>query len=131
MRLTDSLAAEVRDHGIAVFALSPGRVRTQLVDGAVRTEAGQRWLAPGVGQLVYPDVPPELAAGEIVFLVSGEADGLSGRFLHTGWDLRDLARRAADLTERDALQIRLVPADSTVGRGEGSRSSFTAGPAAG
>ncbi|MFI5047852.1 MAG: SDR family NAD(P)-dependent oxidoreductase [Acidimicrobiia bacterium] len=111
VRLTDSLAAEVRDHGISVFALSPGRVRTELVDGAVRTEAGQKWLAPGVGALVFPDVPPELAAGEVVFLVSGAADGLTGRFLHTGWDLRDLARRADDIAERDVLQVRLLTAD--------------------
>ena len=111
VRLTDSLAAEVRDHGISVFALSPVACAPSSSTARSRTEAGQKWLAPGVGALVFPDVPPELAAGEIVFLCSGEADGLSGRLLHTGWDLRDLARRAAEIVERDALQIRLIPAD--------------------
>jgi NAD(P)-dependent dehydrogenase (short-subunit alcohol dehydrogenase family) len=117
VRLTDSLAAELRDRGVYVFALSPGRVLTAIVDTAVNTPAGQKWLAPRVARVSddlgtpISALPPEAPAGEVVFLASGDADGLTGRVLHTGWDLRDLARRAADITKRDVLQLRLLPAD--------------------
>jgi NAD(P)-dependent dehydrogenase (short-subunit alcohol dehydrogenase family) len=111
VRLTDSLAGELKDRGISVFALSPGRVRTELVEGAVWTPMGQKWLMPGVSQLDFPSIPPEDPAAAVVYLVSGEADGLTGRVVHTGWDLAGLAGRAAEITERDALQMRFVPAD--------------------
>ena len=54
-------------------------------------------------------VPAELPAEAVVFLVSGAADGLTGRFLSVDWDLPDLARRAADIERRDVLQLRFVP----------------------
>jgi hypothetical protein len=54
-------------------------------------------------------------AQAIVFLVSGEADGLTGRLLHATWDLRELARRAGDIAESDLLQVRFAKqADATV-----------------
>jgi NAD(P)-dependent dehydrogenase (short-subunit alcohol dehydrogenase family) len=112
IRLTDSLAAELRGQGVYVFALSPGRVRSELVDGAVNTRAGRKWLAPSVAEQPFSAIPPEAPASAVVFLVSGEADQLTGRVVHTGWDLASLARQAADIAERDVLQIRFAPADS-------------------
>jgi NAD(P)-dependent dehydrogenase (short-subunit alcohol dehydrogenase family) len=111
VRLTDSLAGELRDRGVYVFALSPGFVRTELFDGAVYTETGRKWLAPLVDEQPYPEVPVEVPAAAVVFLASGEADGLTGRFLSVDWDLPDLARRAADIAARDVLQIRFATAD--------------------
>jgi NAD(P)-dependent dehydrogenase (short-subunit alcohol dehydrogenase family) len=111
VRLTDSLAGELRDRGIYVFALSPGFVRTELFDGAVYTPAGRKWLAPLVAEQPYPAVAAEVPGAAVVFLASGEADGLSGRFLSVDWDLNDLARRAADIAARDVLQIRFSAAD--------------------
>ena len=111
VRLTDSLAEELRDRGIYVFALSPGQVQTELLDGAVSTAAGRKWLAPSVAEQPYPAVSPEVPAAAVLFLVSGEADGLNGRVLQASWDLGDLARRAAEVVERDVLQIRFAPAD--------------------
>ena len=107
VRLTDSVAEEVRERGIRVFALSPGSVDTELRGGAVDSPAGRKWLTK-----VNPNpqwVPAELPAEAVVFLVSGAADGLTGRFLSVDWDLPDLARRAADIERRDVLQLRFVP----------------------
>jgi NAD(P)-dependent dehydrogenase (short-subunit alcohol dehydrogenase family) len=118
IRLTDSLAAELRDHGVYVFALSPGRVRTRLVDGAARTAAGEKWLMPSVRDMHYTDVPPDVPAREVLYLVSGEADGLTGRMLHAGWDLRALAAQADDIATRDVLQLRLAPAGAEDARHE-------------
>ncbi len=106
IRLTDSVAEEVRDRGVSVFALSPGSVDTELRAGAVDSPAGRKWLTR-----VNPNpewVPAELPADAVVFLASGEADGLSGRFLSVEWDLHELARRAAHIADRDVLQLRFA-----------------------
>src|SRR5205823_11069962 len=44
LRFVDSLAAEVADHGLSVFAITPGFVRTSLVEHVARSEAGRHWL---------------------------------------------------------------------------------------
>jgi NAD(P)-dependent dehydrogenase (short-subunit alcohol dehydrogenase family) len=110
IRLTDSLAAELRGLGISVFAISPGRVHTRLTEGAIGGPAGQKWIMPNVKTMHYTPITAEVPARQVLFLVSGEADGLTGRFLQASWDLRDLASRADDIAERDVLQLRLAPA---------------------
>ena len=46
LRLTDSLATETTEHGVTVFAISPGLlVRTVLTDQVLSTGPGQRWLS--------------------------------------------------------------------------------------
>ena len=54
-------------------------------------------------------VSPEKAGRLAVFLASGRADGLSGRFLAVEWDLEGQADRADQLAGTDALTLRLVP----------------------
>jgi NAD(P)-dependent dehydrogenase (short-subunit alcohol dehydrogenase family) len=106
IRLTDSVAEEVREKGVYLFALSPGSVDTELRAGAVESAAGHRWLTK-----VNPNprwVPAEAPAAAVVLLASGEADGLSGRFLSVDWDLAGLAQRAEDIAARDVLQLRLM-----------------------
>src|SRR5918912_813197 len=44
LRFVDSLAAEVADRGVSVFAVTPGFVRTRLVEDVARSPAGRRWL---------------------------------------------------------------------------------------
>jgi NAD(P)-dependent dehydrogenase (short-subunit alcohol dehydrogenase family) len=107
VRLTDSVAEEVGDRGVFVFALSPGSVDTELRGGAVDSPAGRKWLTK-----VNPNpqwVPADLPAEAVVFLSSGAADGLTGRFVSVDADLPDQARRAADIRRRDVLQIRFAP----------------------
>jgi NAD(P)-dependent dehydrogenase (short-subunit alcohol dehydrogenase family) len=107
IRLTDSVAEEVRHLGVFLFALSPGSVDTELRAGAVESPAGRKWLTN-----VNPNpqwVPAELPAAAVVRLATGEADGLTGRFLSVDWDLAGLAEKAGDIATRDVLQLRLVP----------------------
>jgi NAD(P)-dependent dehydrogenase (short-subunit alcohol dehydrogenase family) len=104
IRLTDSLAEEVREHGVCLFALSPGSVDTELRAGAVDSEAGRRWLTN-----VNPNpewVPAERPAAAVVHLASGRADGLTGRFISVEWDIEDLVGRSREIAERDLLQLR-------------------------
>ena len=100
----EGLAASLRDHGVFVFTITPGRFRSALFDHLVDSDAGRRWL-------------PELASGEYVdpqhverlvaFLASGRGDGLSGRFLHALDDVEGLAAQAAEIAEQDLYAVRL------------------------
>src|SRR5262249_39565144 len=92
IRLTENLAAEVREQGICVFAIQPGTVRTAMAEEALQSPAGQRWLpwfrdvfAQGL------DVSPEPATRLVLYLASGQADALSGRFFDAAGDVEGLA----------------------------------------
>lgn len=80
IRLTEILGDELRPHGVSVFAIQPGTVRTAMSEGVVQSEAGRRWL-PWV-QKVFDegqDVTTEPAEELVLYLASGQADALSGR----------------------------------------------------
>ena len=47
IRLTDSLQEATGQHGVMVFATSPGRVRTSMVEGLENSEAARRWIPQG------------------------------------------------------------------------------------
>ena len=80
MRFTESLAAEVQEHGVKVFAMGPGLVRTAMTEHQLSSEEGQTWMAR-IGEMFAAgrDVPPTLAAGLAVELASGRFDDLAGR----------------------------------------------------
>jgi NAD(P)-dependent dehydrogenase (short-subunit alcohol dehydrogenase family) len=104
LRFVDSLAGEVAGRGVAVFAVTPGFVRTELVENVIRSEAGRRWL-PELGERT-DFVPPELAGELVAELATGRADTLTGRFLHVLDDLDDLIARADEIRADDLYVLR-------------------------
>jgi NAD(P)-dependent dehydrogenase (short-subunit alcohol dehydrogenase family) len=80
LSFTRSLAAE----GAKAFAISPGFVRTGMIDG----------VAGSLPELAErdDDLPPELAAGLVVDIAAGRLDSLSGTFIHVLDDLDALLR---------------------------------------
>jgi NAD(P)-dependent dehydrogenase (short-subunit alcohol dehydrogenase family) len=105
LRFTDSLAAELAGRGVLVFAVSPGFVRTRLVEGVAFSDTGRKYLP----ELAERDdaLEPELAGRLVVDIASGRLDSLSGRFLHVLDDVDDLLRRADELREHDLYVLRL------------------------
>jgi NAD(P)-dependent dehydrogenase (short-subunit alcohol dehydrogenase family) len=108
---TDDLAAETKEHGIRVFAIRPGLVQTRMQAELQASpyiqarRASQASPAPAAGQTL---VPPEQAADAVVFVASGQADALSGRFIDvTRDDVADLAQRADEIVRDDLLAMRL------------------------
>jgi NAD(P)-dependent dehydrogenase (short-subunit alcohol dehydrogenase family) len=100
-RLTEHLATDTREDGIAVFAITPGPVDTPMMRQAV--------ASPWIGHL-YQDVvcvPPELAAARCLELASGKADRLSGCYLQIGDDLDELIGRADEITTEDLYRLRI------------------------
>ena len=92
-RFGELLAAQLASHGVAVFTISPGLVRTALTE-SLGDDA--------------PWTPPELAPRLVRALASGRADRLSGRYIHAEHDdIEDLIARADQVVEDDLNSIRL------------------------
>jgi NAD(P)-dependent dehydrogenase (short-subunit alcohol dehydrogenase family) len=102
LAFTEALAGEAAEHGVSVFAITPGRVRTAMTEHIAET--GRRWLG---GDEDAQWVDPALAGKLVVFIGSGAADGLSGRFLHVLDDWEGLARRADEVRRGDLYALRL------------------------
>jgi len=114
VRLTDCLAAEAAPHGVSVFALGPGTVRSAMSLGLEHSAAGRRWLGDVIGALRFG--PVEVPAAAVALLASGQADELSGRWLDAADDIRAIAAQAADVRARDLFQLRRakLPTGETV-----------------
>ena len=93
-RFGEVLATQLEPHGIKVFVISPGLVRSEMTEGQVPDDA--------------PWTPPELAPQLVRELASGRFDALSGRYLHAEHDLPDeLERRVERILADDLNAIRL------------------------
>ena len=81
IRFSEVLADELRGHGISVFAIQPGTVRTAMAEELMQSEAGRRWL-PWFQQIFEEqrDDSPQVGEDLVLYLASGQADALSGRF---------------------------------------------------
>jgi 3-oxoacyl-[acyl-carrier protein] reductase len=112
LNLTETLAAEVADLGVRIFALTPGIVRTALVEHLLESEEGKRWL-PSLAELVADGsawVEPETVGDAVAVLASGAGDALSGRCVHARDDVEALAARAGEIEAREfnVLRMRLA-----------------------
>ena len=106
-RFSESLAIEQSDRGVYAFAMNPGAVRTAMLDYLVesdevrlRSPLIQQW-----GQQLYReggDTPIQQPVELMLFLASGKADALSGRFIGVDDDLDQMLQQA-DVIERDDL----------------------------
>ena len=113
IRFTEIVAAEVRDAGVAVFAISPGPVRTAMSEEVLATEEGQRWM-PWFLKIFEEgrDVPAQLSADLVLALARGDADTLSGRFLSIRDDLAAHGERQRNGTlSPESLTLRLRGVD--------------------
>lgn len=107
-RLTDCLSREVAERGIKVFGISPGPVRTEMTVRLAESEEGRKWT-PYFAELDDDGwTPAEEGAQLVARLAGGEADTLSGRFIHVERDLAELVGRAADIESEDRLVMRMI-----------------------
>ena len=110
LRLAEIMALEVKDHGISVFAIHPGVINSTILDSAARTEEGRRWVPHMVAMVESGRAftGTEQCAGCCVFLASGAADGLSGRYISATEDYESLAQRADEIREKELQVLRLT-----------------------
>lgn len=115
IKLTESLAAETREHGVAVLAAHPGLVRAGLTDNALaegpRPPAGsleervRSWFEREVAE--GRSVSVDEAAAFLAELGSGRADALSGRYVAIEDDLDALVERAEEVQRRNLHALKV------------------------
>lgn len=108
VRLTEALAVETAEHGIAVFAINPGWMSTAMTDYLAQSEAGQQWTpwAPSVfGTEAH--VPIERSADLVLTLALGKADILTGRYVDIFDDIETTIGRAEEIRQNDLYMMRL------------------------
>jgi NAD(P)-dependent dehydrogenase (short-subunit alcohol dehydrogenase family) len=105
LRFTDSLAAELSETGVLAFAITPGFVRTDMVERLASSTAGRRFL-PDLAER-QDAVEPERAGRLVVEIASGRLDPLAGRFLHVLDDYEALLNDAERIRRDDLYVLRL------------------------
>ncbi len=116
VRFAESLALEVRDHGIDVNAIAPGALNTRLLDEVLTAgpdAVGQEFFDRMVKTKAHGGTPLETGASLAVFLGSAQSDGISGRLISAVWDpWSDLPAHRDDLNRSDVYTLRrIVPKD--------------------
>jgi len=107
LRFSETLAAEVKEQGVSVFAIAPGTTRTAMSEHSLTSEEGQRWI-PWFGRIFEEklDVPVERPAQLVVELASGRADALSGRFLTVFDDVGTLLPHLQQIEREQLYSLR-------------------------
>jgi NAD(P)-dependent dehydrogenase (short-subunit alcohol dehydrogenase family) len=108
IRFSECLAFEVKLHGIAVFAMGPGTVRTAMSEYALNSPEGRTWL-PWFRDIFDQgrDLPPERPAALLVALASGKADVLSGGYVSPAYDLDRLVEEAREIEARKPYSLQV------------------------
>jgi len=108
IRFSECLAAEVKAHGVSVFAMGPGTGRTAMSEHSLNSPEGKTWL-PWFRDIVDEgrDLPPERPAALLLARASGRADGLSGRFVQPQDDLDRLVAAAQDIEEKKLYTLQV------------------------
>ncbi|MCX6003861.1 MAG: SDR family NAD(P)-dependent oxidoreductase [Chloroflexi bacterium] len=111
IRLTETIANEVKDYKIDINAIAPGAVNTRLLDQALAAgdAAGEDFKAKVIKQKQEGGVPPDKVAELALFLASAKSDGLSGRLVSLLWDKwKDSPKRLAEIMASDVYTMRRI-----------------------
>jgi len=116
VRLTETLAEELREFSIDVNAVAPGALNTRLLDeilDAGPSTVGTAFFEKALKQRDTGGVPLEKAARLCAFLASSESDGITGKLISAQWDpWENLHKFREQLAQSDVYTLRrIVPED--------------------
>ncbi|UZF91292.1 SDR family NAD(P)-dependent oxidoreductase [Bosea sp. NBC_00550] len=89
VRFAETLALEVKDHGITVNAIAPGALNTRMLEEVLAAgpeRVGQAFYDRSLEQQAKGGTPPSKGAEAAVFLASDAARGITGRLISAVWD---------------------------------------------
>ena len=105
-RMTETLASELKDYGISVFAIHPGGVRTDILRTNLDPDL-EKWVPGRAERMWATDTPVERSVNLCLQLVSGMADALTGAYLTIDDDVEELSRRSDEVLQRDLYKARV------------------------
>ncbi len=116
VRLTETLAEELRLAHVDVNAIAPGALNTRLLDEVLAAgpeKVGQDFYNRSLKQRDEGGAPLEKGVAIAVFLGSANSDGITGRLLSAVWDdWAALVSRKEELSKTDIFTLRrIVPGD--------------------
>lgn len=116
VRMTDTLAEELKDAQVDVNAIAPGALNTRLLDEVLEAgpeKVGRQFYERSLKQQKEGGAPLDKGANLAVFLASAESDGISGRLLSAVWDdWINLPGKREQLAKTDVYTLRrIVPED--------------------
>ena len=116
VRLTETLAEELREFSIAINAIAPGALNTRFLDEVLKAGpelVGSGFYERALKQRDSGGAPIEKGAALCVYLASAASDGVTGKLISALWDpwekLHDLR---TELASSDIYTLRrIVPED--------------------
>jgi NAD(P)-dependent dehydrogenase (short-subunit alcohol dehydrogenase family) len=116
VRLTETLAEELRESSIMVNAMAPGALNTRFLDEVLRAGpelVGSTFYEKALKQRDTGGAPLEKGVALCVYLASSAGDGITGKLLSALWDPWDkLDGFRADLSASDIYTLRrIIPED--------------------
>ncbi|MBV9998359.1 MAG: SDR family NAD(P)-dependent oxidoreductase [Verrucomicrobia bacterium] len=116
VRLTETLAEELREDRIDVNAVAPGALNTRLLDEVLAAgpeRVGAEFYQKALKQRDAGGVPLERGAQLCVYLASAESDGITGKLISAQWDPWErLHEHRNKLASSDIFTLRrIVPED--------------------
>ena len=116
VRMTDTLAEELKEWNIDVNAIAPGALNTRLLDEVLQAgpeKVGKAFFDRSMKQRNEGGAPMEKGAALAVFLAARESDGITGRLISAVWDdWQNLPKQRESIAKSDVYTLRrIVPKD--------------------
>ena len=116
VRMTDTLAEELKDWNIDVNAIAPGALNTRLLDEVLAAgpgKVGKAFYERSLKQQQQGGAPLDKGAELAVFLASKASDGITGRLISAVWDgWKEFPARREEIAQSDIFTLRrIVPKD--------------------
>lgn len=111
VRLTETLAEELKEFNIQVNAIAPGAVNTGMLDQvlAASQDAGEKALKEAKKQMETGGVPTDVPAALAVFLASDDSNGLTGRLISAVWDdWKSMKEHISEVMANDTYTLRRI-----------------------
>ena len=116
VRLTETLAEELREFRIDVNAIAPGPLNTRLLDEVLEAgpeKVGEGFYKKAIEQAERGGASLEKGARLCVYLASDASDGITGKLISAQWDpWENLQAHFDDIMNSDIYTLRrIVPKD--------------------
>ncbi len=122
VRFAETIALELREHGVDVNSIAPGALNTRMLDEVISAgpeRVGEDFHRRALEQQRSGGVPLQMGAELAVFLGSGASDGITGKLLSAVWDpWAQLPAHLDDLQSDVYTLRRIVPGDCGLEWGE-------------